>query len=302
MNRWLFRLGSACARGSTRPSVRARALRAGLLLAAASAASVQGAGAQRVFEEEFNRLAIREGRFDTPERTGLPEVRGSFTFCRLWYTSVRREPSGLGWSTDYTRGDENFLVRLSQLTKTYVSIWRDGQPGHAVVRASDPDLFRCPFLFASDIGTAGFEQEEVDGLRDYFQKGGFLWVDDFWGDEAWQQWKSQIGRILPGFQIVDIPPDHPIMRISYVVHEVPQIPNIGFWRRDHGTSERGEETEQVHFRGIFDRDGRLLVLMTHNTDIADGWEREGESDEFFDLFSPRAYGLAMNIALYVMSR
>jgi hypothetical protein len=279
-----------------------RVLQVVLLSAALAALGARAAGAQRTVQEEFNRLGIREARFEAPERTGMPELRGGFTFCRLWYTSVRREPSGLGWSTDYTRGDENFLVRLSQLTKTHVSRWRDGQPGHAVVRAVDADLFRCPFLFASDIGTVGFDEEEVMRLKEYFKKGGFLWVDDFWGDEAWKQWSTEIGRVLPGLEIVDIPRDHPLLSISYVVKEVPQIPNIGFWRRGHETSERGAETARVGFRGIFDHDGRLLVLMTHNTDIADGWEREGESDEFFDLFSPRAYGLAMNVAIYVMTR
>jgi hypothetical protein len=286
----------------TRPPTLARPTLAALLLAAAAGLHARPAHAQRTIEEEFNRLGLREARFEAPQRMGMPDIPGGFTFCRLWYTSVRREPSGLGWSTDYTRGDENFLVRLSQLTTTHVSIWRDGQPGHAVVRATDPDLFRCPFLFASDIGTAGFDEQEVERLQEYFRKGGFLWVDDFWGDEAWQQWSHQIGRVLPGLRIVDIPPDHPLLSITYVVHQVPQVPNIGFWRRGHMTSERGEETERVGFRGIFDHDGRLLVLMTHNTDIADGWEREGESDEFFDRFSPRAYGLAMNIAIYVMTR
>ena len=67
------------------------------------------------------------------------------------------------------------------------------------------------------------------------------------------------------------------------------------------TSERGFETNEPHFRGIFDEKGRLMVIMTHNTDIADGWEREAEDDEFFYRFSIRAYPLGVNIAIYAMT-
>jgi len=253
--------------------------------------------------QEFERSGLREGRLEAPLREGLPEFRKGFMFCRLFYTAIRREPSGLGWSTDYPRGDENFMVRLSQLTTTHVSKWADDAPGHAVVRGSDPDLFKCPFLFASDIGTAAFNTAEVEGLRTYFAKGGMLWVDDFWGERAWAQWVEEIGRILPGHSIVDIPLNHPLFSVVYVVDHVPQIPNIGFWQRSGGaTSERGAETENATMRGIFDGSGRLLVLMTHNTDIADAWEREGESDDFFRLFSPVAYGIAVNVAVWVMTR
>ncbi|MFZ8975126.1 MAG: hypothetical protein ACO2ZD_13625, partial [Pseudomonadales bacterium] len=41
----------------------------------------------------------------------------------------------------------------------------------------------------------------------------------------------------------------------------------------------------VHFMGLFDANENLIAVATHNTDIADGWEREGESEEFFDRFS-----------------
>ncbi len=44
-----------------------------------------------------------------------------------------------------------------------------------------------------------------------------------------------------------------------------------------------------------------MVIMTHNTDIADGWEREGEDEEFFYRFSTRAYPVGVNIAIYAMT-
>jgi hypothetical protein len=102
--------------------------------------------------------------------------------CHLLYASVRRESNGSGWRTDYPWAQRNLLLRLSELTKTRVS-WRDpGVPHVWLVQLTDPALFGCPFVMASDVGTIGLSPEEADGLRRYLQKGGFLWVDDFWGE------------------------------------------------------------------------------------------------------------------------
>jgi hypothetical protein len=242
-----------------------------------------------------------------PVREGLP-VRGgkvdrNFTFCRLYYDRVRREDSGSGWRTDYPGSDMNFTTRIEQLTTVRVARWEDGDPGFAVVEATDPRLFECPFLFASDVGTAGFDDEEVARLREYLLKGGFLWADDFWGERAWDHWAGEIGRILPDHVIVDIPVEHAMLHALYRVTEIPQIPNISFWRRSGGAvSERGAESAVPDLRGIFDEDGRLLVLMSHDTDIADGWEREGEDKSFFDSFSPDAYAFGINVVVWAMTR
>lgn len=259
---------------------------AALLLAASLAA--QGYG-------------YREGS-GAPIREGLPDRHSGFTFCRLLYQSVRSEANGLGWSTDYPGSDVNFMIRLAQFTTTHISYWSDGEPGHAVVRPTDPALFSCPFLLMSDAGTAGFSEDEVEALRAFLLKGGFLWADDFWGEAAFEHFRGQVERLLPGYAVVDITPDHPLFSAYYQVKRVPQVPSIQHWRRSGGeTSERGYATSQVHMRGVFDDGGRLLVLMTHNTDISDGWEREGEDDRFFYLFSPEAYAVGLNVAVWTMS-
>jgi hypothetical protein len=86
------------------------------------------------------------------------------------------------------------------------------------------------------------------------------------------------------------------------IWEVPQIANIGFWRRSGGgTSERGAESATPHFRAILDADGRIMVAMTHNTDIQDAWEREGEDPGFFESFAPDGYSLGINVLVYAMT-
>src|SRR5687768_4048492 len=242
------------------------------------------------------------GRFSRPMREGLPEVRSGFIFCRLWYTSVYREPGGQGWSTDYPAADNNFMVRLAQITQAPLSRWHDGEMGFASVTAEDPRMFHCPFLFASDVGTASFAPEEAANLRTFLLKGGVLWVDDFWGDYAWENWTRQISRILPEYSIQELPLDHRLFSIYYRVTEVPQIPSINHWRRSGGgTSERGMESATPHMRAIRDDSGRIMVLMTHNTDIADGWERETEDDDCFYAFTARGYGVGINVALWTLT-
>ena len=238
-----------------------------------------------------------------PLRIGMPDagVQGGFTFCRLWFDRVRSYQSGIGWSTDYPRGDQNFITRLTQLTYVRTTQWRDGLSGHAAFRADDKTLFTCPFLFAVDAGSMGLNAAEVKNLREYLLKGGFLWADDFWGDDAWQQWLATLRQILPEYTVADLPLTHRIFNTFYVVDKIPQIPSMQHWRRSGGnTAEFGEENKP-HMSAVINEKGRILVLMTHNTDIGDGWERETDSDVYFHLFSPPAYAIAMNVAVWVLT-
>jgi hypothetical protein len=170
---------------------------------------------------------------------------------------------------------------------------------------SDDALFNCPFTLASDVGTIGLTPAEADHLRTYLLKGGFLWVDDFWGSAAWDQWVREIAKVLPPseYPISDVKLDDPMLRSFFEVHKIPQITNIQFWRGVGGstTSERGSDSVDVHFRVIRDRQGAVMVLMSHNTDIADAWEREGEDPGFFYQFSPAGYSVGINVLLYAMS-
>src|SRR2546425_5889916 len=161
------------------------------------------------------------GFWRTPPRWATnASFDGSFNYCRGFYTSNRREAGGSGWGTDYPGADNNFSVRLAELTLVRVRLNPDGQPAHVVLRLTDPLLARCPLLFMEDVGTVKFDDEEIRALRDYLLKGGFLWVDDFWGSHAWERWVDEIGRVLPPHQypIADIPLEHPIMRTLYDVN------------------------------------------------------------------------------------
>jgi len=263
------------------------------LCAVVAAAGV--ASAQRGF------FAVRR---DPPRLPTPTSFDGAFTFCRGLYQSDRPEPLGSGWRTDYPDADINFSIRLSELTKVRISKQADGEPNHLVVPLTDDALFQCPWLEMEDVGTMRLSDVEVVRLREYLLKGGFLYVDDFWGEWAWEQWVEEISRVLPprDYPIVDIPIGHPVFRSQFVVTKLPQIPSINYWSRTGGeTSERGAESAIPDIRGISDSHGRLMVLMTHDTDISDAWEREAADPRFFYQFSPDGYAVGINVVLYALT-
>ncbi len=271
---------------ASRRRVRRWAAASVLVLAASTAAGAQ-------FQRAFRGARVAEpGDFD-----------GRFNFCRLVYDSDRFGRGG-SWATDYPRADINMSIRLSELTKTSVSFGPGGEPNHLLVRPMDDQLFQCPFLMMAAPGSASFSDEDAARLRTYLLKGGFLWADDFWGSFQWDEWEFQIRKVFPAAQypIVDLPLTHPMLRVQFEVPEIPQIPNIGYFTRSGGdTSEQGADSETPHARFIADEKGRVMVLMTHNTDISDSWEREGDDPRFFYAFGPRGYAFGINVLLYAMS-
>ena len=232
---------------------------------------------------------------------------GNFHFCRILFNSDRREKQG--WGTDYPGADINLSVRLSELTKVRVTFTHDGEeevPDAVVVRLTDDDLFQCPFTLMEDAGTARFSDEEVTRLRAYLLKGGFLFVSDYHGTLAEEQFDEEIGRVLPPAQypMIDLtPPNHPLWHTMFNVTRLPQIASIQTWRRTGGsTIERWNvEGAPPDAHGIVDAHGHLMVVMIHNSDIPDPWEREGEDTEYFYRFSPDAYAVGIDVVLYSMT-
>jgi len=229
--------------------------------------------------------------------------KGAFNFCRGMFTSNRREKRG--WDTDYPGADINFSIRLSELTRTRVT----KQPNHTdpeyvVVRLTDQALFQCPFVLFEDAGTAIFSDQEVVQLREYLLKGGFLFVSDYWGEVGKEQFDDQIGRVLSRtkYPIVTLPLDHPIWHTQFELKSIPQMSSIQSWRRSGGgKTERGVAEGTQTARGIADEKGRLMVVMIHDSDIPDGWEREGEEHEYFLQFSPDSYSVGIDVLLYALT-
>jgi hypothetical protein len=200
---------------------------------------------------------------------------------------------------DAPDSDLNFSFRLQQMTSLKVN------PDGLFLEITDKELFDYPFIYIVEPGRLTFTDEEIPILRRYLLNGGFLMFDDFWGEREWANFHEEIKRVFPDREPKDLPLEHPIFHCVYDLKSKPQVPGI-----DHVVGREGSEVtwerpdaKEPHYRGIFDDKGRMMVIICHNTDLGDGWEREGENEYYFRRFSEKeAYPLGINIIFYAMTQ
>jgi Domain of unknown function (DUF4159) len=206
------------------------------------------------------------------------------------------------WETDFPQGDDNFSHRLTQLTRI------DVNPIAASRLLTARDLGDFPLLYMSDPGYMVVTAEEKAALRRYITNGGFVWVDDFWGDAEWQQFANVMREVLPGREWRVLTADHPIFHTVFDLNGMPQIPALPFatpggptWESPGAHKYPAGSLEEPQMRAWIDDDGRIMVLATHNTDVGDGWEREAYGEWYFETFSTKSYMVGVNVVVYAMT-
>ena len=274
-----------------------------MLLIIAVAAGVfamrQALLAQRQFKEyraaEYNDFQLPEDYNKTAE----------WTRARLRYPSVyaglnRRgwQEYDLNWTIDYPRSDRHLLQGVRRLTRI------DSRSVEQVVDLDgSDDIYNWPMLYAVEVGHWLLPDEMAAQLRDFIQRGGFLMVDDFHGDEPyhgvfseWQVFVASMKKVFPGREIVDLPDDHPIFHTIYDLSDRFQVPGWGSARRGI-TYEAGTTGMTPHWRAILDDKGRVMVAICHNMDLGDAWEWSDDA-RYPEKFASLAYRIAMNYFVY----
>lgn len=245
------------------------------------------------------------GRRKQPDRSEYPQwevdqqfKHDVFTFARVQFDSYSGNRFG-GWSNDFPDCDWNFSVRLKELTSYEVD------PDGVVVRLTDDSLADYPFLYMSNIQQMQLTSAETQAMRGYLLNGGFIMADDVWGPTAWRHIHREMKKVFPDREPVEIPYDHPLFSMVYELDVIPQVPSIRAWERGltyedwHGDMEGDTDP---HFWAYMDDEGHIMALVCLNNDIGDGWEREGESREFFMRYSEKvSYPLGINIVTYAMT-
>ena len=237
----------------------------------------------------------------TPNWTNPSAFKGDvFTFVRV---KRQRGPGTWGgaWTTDAPDSDLNLAYRLQQMTSLKVD------PDGRFLWLTDPDLTHYPFIYMVEPGSLYLEEPEIAALRKYLLNGGFLMLDDFWGDSEWDNAAQVLKRVFPERNFVELSLDHPLYHCVFDIKSKGQIPNVHVGEQSQYTGITWEEnhdgdTRTVHHRVIYDDKGRIMVFAAHNTDNGDGWEREGEYEYFFKNFSEKiAYPLGINVIFYAMT-
>jgi hypothetical protein len=226
-----------------------------------------------------------------------------FSFARLRYTSWGGRGWGGGWggrgrwATDAPDADLNLSFRLQQMTSMKVN------PSVTYIDITPEALAQYPFVYMIEPGQLHLSDNEVIALRNYLLNGGFMMVDDFWGQEEWNNFYVEMKRVFPEREPVDLPIEHPIFHCVFDLKDKPQMPSIhAFQATGRAFELREDNTEGANYRAFFDEKGRMMVIACHNTDLGDGWEREGEDPTYFERYAEKmAYPMAINILFYAMT-
>lgn len=213
-----------------------------------------------------------------------------FIFTRLIYNG--RVPRYIkNWYTDYPKGDKQLIWALQRMTHLDIGDHERAVP------INDPELFNYPFLYTSEPGQMVLTAEDAAIMREYLDRGGFWMLDDFWGSFEWANMVAEMKKILPDSEIRDIPMDHPIFRGFFNVDKIVQVPSLAY-------VYTGVIHEQDGFvatcKGIWDKNGRLVVVINHNTDLGDAYEWM-DNPEYPYEFSSYAYRIAVNTIVYALS-
>ena len=239
-------------------------------------------------------------------RAGVPEWDVTdtfrddiFTFVRIMYHSSY----GGGWRVDHPAADLNFSYRLEELTSMTVD------PEGEILDILDARLFDYPFIFMIDQRSLRLSQAEADLLRRYLLNGGFLMVDDFWGERMMKHFLGEMKKVFPGRDPVKLDLSHPIFHCVFPLDKPPQVPSEDSAHRNRGTRYEswedeiyGETPAPANYQAILDDQGRIMILMCHNTDLSDGWEEEGVSQWFFSAYSEKySYPMGINIVFYALT-
>ena len=215
-----------------------------------------------------------------------------FRFVRIRYgdNSSGRD-SGFGrqwgfgrpWAHDYPTAEENFYIALKRTTAILV------EEPHLVLELDDDRIFEYPVLYLCEPGYWNMSEEQVERLREYLNRGGFILFDDFGGQREWFLFYEQMKRVFPDKEPQEIPPDHPIWDIYFEVDPVAAPSLVS--RREYN---QGED----RYMAYFDDKGRMMALANHNQDIGDGWE--WPERDFADA-STISFQIGINFVVYALT-
>ncbi len=205
-------------------------------------------------------------------------------------------PGRAWWRIDWPEAEFHFTAGVKRYTVIDVA------PDSAHLTLLDDAIFDYPWLFVQQPGRWQLSDREVQRLREYLKRGGFMVVDDFHGDAEWQVFASVMRRVLPGHRVIDIEADDALMDVAYDLDQRMQIPG-----RRHlvAGSEPGSVGVRMPFtparwRGVQDTDGRLMVAINFNMDMGDAWEH-ADDPVYPVAMTSLAYRFGINYLLYAMT-
>lgn len=217
-------------------------------------------------------------------------AKTEFAFARLRFRTARMGGYYQRWGIDANRADRIFSKALRRLSRV------DTRSVEHIVDIESDEMYDWPFLYAVAIGDWVINDNQARRLREYFERGGFLMVDDFHGEPEWQQFMSGMNRILPGYEVVDIADSDPIFHIVYDLTRRVRVPGYNVVFR--GQVERGGV--DPHWRAIVDKEGVVKVAICYNMDLGDAYEF-ADDPGYPEEYASMAFRMGVNYVVYSMT-
>jgi hypothetical protein len=223
-----------------------------------------------------------------PGYQGNTPYDGRFTFARIKYRGYAHfTDEGPGWAHDFPRADLHLMKLMSELTSMNPFLERGPFIGGNTLSMDDPEVFKYPVAYLSEPGGWAPTEPEIEGLRKYFQKGGFMIVDDFGRNDIYRL-DEILKRAIPKAQLIPLDASHPIFDSFFkITLDVIQYTYYG---------------QPVYF-GLFqdnDPKKRLLAIVNYNNDIGDFWQFSDTGFNPVEL-SNEAYKLGINYLVYALT-
>ena len=270
-----------------------------LLLPLAVASQDEPPNSREGSRRRFNRPVAQDEPLNGREefrrrRSAQSAVKfGEFTFARLRYGGGGYGRRGGGWTTDWPKADEQFLVGLRNWVQSSLHI--SDEP--TTVAPTDADLFKYPFIYIVEPGRMELTEEHATQLREYLTRGGFLMLDDFWGSREYANVQEQLRKVFPEYPIKELSLDHPIFHCYFDIKEVVQVPVVNYIYSGITYEQDGYVP---HYEAITNDDGRVMVFIARNADNGDAWEWIDEP-RYPLKFGLAAYRLGTNLIVYAMT-
>jgi hypothetical protein len=216
---------------------------------------------------------------------------GEFQLGRLRYRSpLDGRRFGARWGIDANKGDRTFISLLTRLTRIHA------QSIETIVDVDDDEIYNHPFLVAISVGDWQFSPGQARRLRNYFDRGGFLLVDDFHNEREWANFMAGMRQIDPGLEAEETEVNDPAFHVIYDLSTRVRVPGANVV---HGSQiERGGV--QPHWRAIRDSKGRMMVAISFNQDIGDGWEF-ADDPQYPEKYSSEAIRIGLSYVVYAMT-
>jgi hypothetical protein len=200
---------------------------------------------------------------------------------------------GTSWAVDYPKGDRYYASILRRLTT--IDVRSVEQP---VNLEDGDDVFNWPYLIVGLAGRWNLDDDMVLKLREYLERGGFLFCDSFFGSDQWQGFIEGMYRIFPDREIVDLPDDHPLFNTVYDLKRRQQVPNMNSLMGGGGGYL--SDGEVPHWRGILDDNGRVMVAIAFNNDVSDSFQWADDPDYPAEA-ATMGLRMGVNFAVYALT-